>query len=279
MIAVFSIIVGAPAVYAFEVPETVTIPAGSFIEGSDRAEREYGYKLDEAAYGHSRTRQWKWYERDRKRAEVYLPVFEISRTLVTNRLYEAFVTETGHRVPDASRTLWDSYGLIHPYQRMLRHAWKGGVIPHGREDHPVVMVSHDDATAFTAWLSEKTGDTWRLPTQQEWEKAARGTDGRYFPWGDAFDETRLNSHDAGPFDTMPVARFPDGNSPYGVTDMAGQVFEWTGDVADNGKVWVKGGGSWDDRGCGICRAAARHARPADLKHILIGFHLVREPGK
>jgi formylglycine-generating enzyme required for sulfatase activity len=74
---------------------------------------------------------------------------------------------------------------------------------------------------------------------------------------------------------MPVGRFPLGASPFGVLDAAGQVFEWTADAAGERRYVVKGG-SWDDKGCGICRPAARHSRPAAIKHILIGFRLVVE---
>jgi formylglycine-generating enzyme required for sulfatase activity len=139
----------------------------------------------------------------------------------------------------------------------------------------VVLVSHADAEAYAAWLSERTGARWRLPTEHEWEKAARGTDGRWFPWGNDWKPRHLNSADRGPFDTMPVGSFPHGTSPFGMLDPAGQVFEWTASAAGAARFVVKGG-SWDDKGCGVCRPAARHARPADLKHILIGFRLVRE---
>lgn len=75
---------------------------------------------------------------------------------------------------------------------------------------------------------------------------------------------------------MPVGAFAAGASPFGLLDAAGQVFEWTATAAAEGRFMVKGG-SWDDKSCGACRPAARHARPANLKHILIGFRLVREP--
>ena len=89
------------------------------------------------------------------------------------------------------------------------------------------------------------------------------------------DRTYLNSHDAGDFATTAIGMFPKGASEYGVLDGAGQVFEWTMTKAGKGRRIVKGG-SWDDKGCGICRSAARHSRPEALKHILIGFRLVRK---
>jgi formylglycine-generating enzyme required for sulfatase activity len=103
----------------------------------------------------------------------------------------------------------------------------------------------------------------------------RGTDGRIFPWGGRGGPEKLNSHDAGPFDTNPVGSYPEGASPYGVLDPAGQVYEWTADAYGEGSYTVKGG-SWDDKGCGVCRPAARHGRPAEIKHILVGFRLVAE---
>ena len=137
------------------------------------------------------------------------------------------------------------------------------------------MVSHGDAEAYAAWLSARTRLAWRLPTEIEWEKAARGADGRRFPWGERFAPDRLNIHDRGPFATMPVGSFPAGASPFGLLDGAGQVFEWTATPRGEDRYYVKGG-SWDDKGCGVCRPAARHARPAGIKHILIGFRLVVE---
>ncbi|MCH7863971.1 MAG: SUMF1/EgtB/PvdO family nonheme iron enzyme, partial [Proteobacteria bacterium] len=244
-------------------PKTVEIPAGPFFAGSDGVEREAAYRLDEAAYGHSRTREWGWYDDERNRRKIEIGAYRITQTLITNAQYGAFVTAAGHGAPDVSPETWASYKLIHPYTRTRRHAWKKNAPPRGRLNHPVVMVSQEDVRAYAAWLSQRTGNTWRLPNELEWEKAARGTDGRWFPWGDSYDPQRLNSHDLGPFDTMPVGGFPSGASPFGLLDPAGQVFEWTSTPAGKGRFLVKGG-SWDDKGCGVCRPAARHSRPKDL---------------
>lgn len=258
-------------------PEVVQIPAGAFIAGSDAAEREYAYRLDESAYGHAVTREQRWYESERPRAPAATDAFEITTTPITNRQYAAFIAATRHRAPNVDRATWASYGLVHPYESTRRFAWTGGRPLAGREDHPVVLVSQADARAYAAWLSRRTGERWRLPAEDEWEKAARGTDGGYFPWGNDFDRSRLNSHDAGPFDTVPAGSHVSGASPFGMLDAAGQVFEWTSTPAGPGRAIVKGG-SWDDKGCGVCRPAARHARPVAMRHILIGFRLVREGG-
>lgn len=258
------------------IPAVVEIPRGAFIAGSDRAERELAYRLDERAYGEPVTRRGRWYEGESSRLRATTSAYAVTVTPITNRQYAAFVADTGHRAPDVDRATWTGYGLIHPYERTRRFAWIGGKPPAGRGDHPVVLVSRADAAAYAQWLSRRTGTRWRLPTELEWEKAARGNDARVFPWGNEFDAMRLNSHDSGPFDTTPVGAYPRGASPYGVLDAAGQVYEWTLTLAAPGRAIVKGG-SWDDKGCGVCRPAARHARPVALKHILIGFRLVREP--
>ena len=257
------------------VPPLIEIPAGPFVAGSDPDEREAAYQLDEAAYHHSRTRTGKWYQRERSRVQIRTDAYKITRSPITNREYAIFVRMTAHPPPNVDRATWEAYRLIHPYERTRRFAWTDARPPAGRESHPVVLVSHADARAYAAWLSEFTGHSWWLPSELEWEKAARGDDGRRFPWGKQFRADHLNSHDAGPFDTLPVGSFPDGASPYGALDAAGQVFEWTADQPKVSRAIVKGG-SWDDKGCGVCRPAARHTRPTHLKHILIGFRLVME---
>ncbi len=94
-------------------------------------------------------------------------------------------------------------------------------------DHPVVHVTWKDVLAYAQWLTQVTGASWRLPTEAEWEKAARGTDGRIYPWGNQWDSTRANTAVGGPRKTTPVGSYPGGASPYGAQDMAGNVFEWT----------------------------------------------------
>jgi len=258
--------------HAFET-DTISVPAGAFIQGSDRTEREAAYRLDEAAYGHSITRENQWYESEPARKTIELPAFSVMRTPVTNALYARFIEATGHRAPDVDRKTWESYRLVHPYSRTRQFAWVDTKPPAGRELHPVVMVSRTDAEAFAKWLSSMTGKRWTLPTELQWEKAARGADGNWFPWGNAYEPEFLNSHDKGPFTTMPVGSFTKGASPYGLLDPAGQVFEWTATGTSEHRSIVKGG-SWDDSGCGVCRPAARHSRPNDIKHILIGFRVV-----
>lgn len=266
----------ASLAHAFEPPKAVFIAPGSFVAGSDKSEREAAYQLDEAAYGHSVTRKNGWYDDELDRQNLSLPAFSVTRTPITNGEYAQFIRATGHRVPNVTIDEWDGYGLIHPYERTRKFAWGNGTPPEGREQHPVVLVSYEDAHAYAKWLSFKTGETWRLPNELEWEKAARGNVGHRFPWGDEFNPAKLNSHDAGPFDTVPVGSFPEGANSFGLLDAAGQVFEWTSTPSGKNRFRVKGG-SWDDKGCGVCRPAARHGRPADIKHILIGFRLVQAP--
>ncbi|PHS78281.1 MAG: hypothetical protein COB59_07920 [Rhodospirillaceae bacterium] len=259
----------------FSSPVTVPIPAGAFIMGSDRAERNAAYDLDEAAYGHSVTRTGRWYEGEKQRQSVTLESFTITRTPITNAQYQAFITDTIHPAPSVDEKTWTQYGLAHSFKTARRHSWTDRSPPPNRQNHPVVLVSHDDALAYAGWLSRKTGQIWRLPSEAQWEKAMRGTDGRRFGWGDTFTPTALNSHDNGPFDTTPVGSFKAGASPFGVLDGAGQVFEWTAEAAPQNRFIVKGG-SWDDQGCGVCRPAARHSRPKSLKHVLIGFRLIQK---
>jgi formylglycine-generating enzyme required for sulfatase activity len=116
------------------------------------------------------------------------------------------------------------------YAVYAKAAGKKFEMPKGKENHPVVDVTWNDAAAFCQWLSQASGQNVRLPTEAEWEKAARGSDGRIYPWGDEWDAKKCNTRESGIGGTTPVGKFsPQGDSPYGCVDMAGNVWEWCAD--------------------------------------------------
>jgi len=172
-------------------PELVLIPAGEFLMGSDPQKDQRAYEAEQPQH------------------RVYLPDYHISRTPITNAQYAAFVEAGGYPAPNR---------------------WEDGKSPVGQEDYPVVYISWRDAMAYCRWLSEKNGQAYRLPSEAEWEKAARGTDGWIYPWGNEWDPSRCNSKESGPDDATPVDAYPDGASPYGILDMAGNMWEWTGSL-------------------------------------------------
>jgi formylglycine-generating enzyme required for sulfatase activity len=138
---------------------------------------------------------------------VYLEAYKISKYEVTFEQYDKFCEETGHRKPN-------DFG------------W-------GRGKRPVVDVSWDDARAFCDWLSQETGKNIHLPTEARWEKAARGTDQRKYPWGNTTPSCDFANYKGCIGRTMPVGSCPAGASPYGAHDMAGNVWEWCADWYDS----------------------------------------------
>jgi formylglycine-generating enzyme required for sulfatase activity/tRNA A-37 threonylcarbamoyl transferase component Bud32 len=165
----------------------------------------------------------------RNQEERELPVFWIDKTPVTNTEYGRFVAASGHKPP--------------------RH-WKGERPPEAIAEHPVTYVSWHDAVAYAEWAGK------RLPTEEEWEKAARGTDGRTYPWGEEEPTPDLCNFGQNEGGTTPVGKYsPHGDSPDGCVDMAGNVWEWTvTDYDDESKVLR--GGSWVDNPLGV-RCAGR----------------------
>ena len=130
-----AILFAAPAPQASEfvdIPGLVTIPAGLFVLGSDAAERESAYRLDEAAYGYRVTRDQGWYDAESPRRRVQLGAFRITRTPITNAQYQAFVADSGRRAPDIDAKTWAGYRLVHDFQATRRFAWVGGAAPTGR---------------------------------------------------------------------------------------------------------------------------------------------------
>ena len=266
----------------------IWIPAGEFIFGSDRAERDFAYRLsaETAAPGNPERiaaiernmRRTGWFEGEFDRQTRSLPSYCLAKTLVTNADYLEFVEATGHRIPDISPEDYRVQGfLVHPYSTVEEFLWQERSYPAGEGDHPVVLVSYEDAVAYARWRSDRDGTQYRLPSEAEWEKAARGTEGRYFPWGNDWQRLATNVAPGGPQHTSAIAAYPLSRSVYGIEDMAGIVFEYTSTVLErNGRsVSVMKGCSWDDSP-GFCRGAYRHTRPVDSRHILFGFRLVRE---
>jgi len=210
-------------------PEMIHIPAGEFLRGSSE-------------------RDGKAPPSEKPQLRVYLSEYWIGKYPVTNSQYATFVQATDRRPPEH---------------------WEGTRPPRGKEDHPIVNVSWWDAVAYCHWLAEVTGKSYRLPTEAQWEKAARGTDERRYPWGNGWSRRKCNAQARNRKDTTPVgAHSPAGNSPYDCAAMAGNVMEWALDwyledyyarstVTENpsgpasGAVKVLRGGSWssDARGC------------------------------
>jgi toxoflavin biosynthesis protein ToxD len=268
-------------------PEFILIPTGEFIAGSDRTEREYGYHLSAKALARNaeqisqveqQLKQQGWFEQELPRQTRLLPAFCLRRNLITNADYQAFIQATGHRSPGISEADYQQQGfLVHSYDEVQRYLWTDDRYPVGTAQHPVVLVSYADAIAFAQWKGQQDQQTYRLPTAEEWEKAARSNDGRYFPWGDQWQDDATNWAGSGTEGTSAIATFPLSRSSYGVEDMAGNVFEYTSTLHQQGvqTVAVMKGCSWDDSP-GFCRAAYQHTRPVQSRHILFGFRLIRE---
>ncbi|WP_019507492.1 SUMF1/EgtB/PvdO family nonheme iron enzyme [Pleurocapsa sp. PCC 7319] len=263
----------------------VYVPAGEFILGSDRQEQDFAYSISaqaiadtesEITQAEQKLRATGWFDREASRKTFSLPAVCIGRNLVTNQEYQQFIQATDHQSPGISAAEYQKQGfLVHPYSKVQDFLWQDGQYPTGKEQHPVVLISYEDALAYALWYGAQTGATYRLPTAKEWEKAARGEDGRYFPWGNNWLDEATNTGVSGLDYTNAIATFPLSKSVYGVEDMAGNVFEYTSTLQWQGTRSVMKGCSWDDLP-GFCRAAYQHTRPVNSRHILFGFRLVRE---
>ncbi|HEY5649578.1 MAG TPA: formylglycine-generating enzyme family protein [Nitrospiria bacterium] len=169
----------------------VAVSGGSFTMGTNQTDADG----KAAELGISKP----WYADENPAHRIDLPTFFIDVHEVTNAAYRTFAQETGRRPP--------------------QH-WAGGQVPEEIGSHPVTHVSWDDANAFCLWAEK------RLPTEAEWEKAARGPNGSLYPWGNQFKATAANIN-AQIGTTTPVGRYEEGKSPYGAYDMVGNVWEWT----------------------------------------------------
>ena len=236
----------------------VYVPAGEFAMGNDEGEAEQ----DEMPV-HS----------------VFLHGYWISKFEVTFKQFDLFCKETG---------LYINQNAVTDKKRPADAGW-------GRSDRPVINVSWNDAVEFCKWMSGRSRLQFWLPSEAQWEKAARGTDMRIYPWGDKPPKTDLvNFKESHIEKTAPVNQFPGGSSPYGVMNMSGNVWEWCRDwygeeyykispAQDpegpaNGMTRVKRGGSWDSNEWGI-RCSYRNSSYGAYRDYNLGFRLMMAAGK
>lgn len=199
-----------------------------------------------------------------------LPDYTIAKSPVTNIQYLAFLEATDHSIPQY---------------------WVGGKPPRGKEHHPVVYVTWHDAMAYCQWPIEETGRPYGLPGEAEWEKAARGTDGRIYPWGDHLPDKKRCNFGRRVDDTTPVGQYsPQGDSPYGCVDMAGNVWEWCyslyksypydpNDGREDPEIddsRALRGGSWFDDPK-LARVSSRYYYHPSLSSYYVGFRVVVAP--
>jgi formylglycine-generating enzyme required for sulfatase activity len=179
------------------VPPMIMIPGGSFIMGSDKGK-------DSQAY-------------DDETSQYMVPVgnFECGKYPVTVAEYVCFVQSTGHAVP-SNMMLSDWEGIAASWRNKTL-TWD--IQRTQRNDHPVVGITWKDALAYTQWMAKVTKQPYRLLTEAEWEKGARGTNGRIYPWGNEWDKTKANTYEGGPGMTTPVGSYPQSASPYECLDM------------------------------------------------------------
>jgi toxoflavin biosynthesis protein ToxD len=171
---------------------------------------------------------------------VELAAVLIGRWPVTTAEFGAFVESAAHPIGTALRRRLDSEQLA---------------------DHPVTEVTFADAVAFCAWAADELGRPVRLPGGDEWEAAARGSEGRLWPWGDTFEPERCNCVESGWGWTVPVIAHPEGAAAGGAEQMSGNVWEWVGDAPDEDGWRTVRGGSYLDTSWGVRAARTLSADP------------------
>ena len=225
---------------------------------------------------------------------VHLGEFLIGRFPTTQDEYARFVRATGYPPPEVRVPPLIASGSDERFRALAaRYVWRDGVPPDGHGSHPVVLVKYEDAAAYCRWLSEALGQFVRLPTEAEWEKAARGgLEGFRYPWGNEIDPSRGNfladSAAKPQRGTRPTGTYPPNG--FGLYDMAGNVWEWVsdwfhrdyyaaGEAVDPkgpavGTLRIVRGGAWVNDDVSMLRCAYRHTVPPDTYAYSIGFRIV-----
>ncbi|MGR3176319.1 MAG: formylglycine-generating enzyme family protein [Candidatus Scalindua sp.] len=196
--------------------DMVLIPEGPFLMGSTEEDINKLLELD-------RNVEASRFDVEVSQREVYMSAYLIDKYPVTNTEYRKFIESGGYK----QRDFWSDAGWDYVQQSKPLDSDVVNSAPDSEDDCPVVNVSWYEAEAFARYAGK------RLPTEAEWEKAARGTDGRIYPWGNEYDKTRLNCAESKIEKPTPVTKFQEGISGYGCFDMAGNVWEWTADWFDS----------------------------------------------
>ena len=265
-------------------PEMCCIPAGPFVMGTSADQVDWlADRIPQAAIW----REKGFFRREQPQHQIDLPGYLIARLPVTVRQYGAFVEGGGYR----EQRHWTAAGWIWRTgkQRSAPDYWTE--VTWARDPGlPVVGVSWYEANAYCRWLSEITDCGYRLPTEAEWEKAARGHDGRIYPWGNEFQPDYCNARPGGIGRTSPAGQHsPAGDSPNGCVDMAGNASEWTSskfaaypfDAADGREAQegdaerVTRGGSWHSPILRV-RAVSRGLNNPDFADNDLGFRCARD---
>jgi formylglycine-generating enzyme required for sulfatase activity len=214
---------------------------------------------------------------------VYVAEFSIAQAPVTVYQYAAFINNDAvdeKRWWSESGWAW-LQGELDGWGRENRNKPDGWEVQRLRPYHPVVGVTYFEVEAYCAWVSDQRKSVVRLPSEEEWEHAARGEDWRPFPWGEEFVSDYANTLEGGRGGTADVASIPNDVSPFGVLDMAGNVQEWTasaykplsGEVYPPGMLYVARGGSFNDTAYGA-RTSYRRAYPPGYFYPYLGFRVV-----
>lgn len=226
----------------------------------------------------------RFHPREAPRREINLPEFEIAHAPVLVKQYTIFIDSGGY----ATQRWWSERGWAWRQGRALGWGRKDRSLPDDwtnqkyRGDHPIVGLSAYEAEAYCAWLSAQKNRPVRLPTEEEWEKAARGEDGRPWPWGEDFRPGSANTFEAGANSTAPVGAIATDISSCGAADMGGNVQEWTSsayqpfpeeNIPDRQNLRVARGGSFNDTAFGA-RASYRRGYPAGYYYPFLGFRVV-----
>jgi len=229
-----------------DLDEMVFIPRGLYWIGSSVQDVDYAVELTKQRFKDKELVAifTNLFYSELGRHQVDLRSYKISKYPVTNQSYQKFLIDTGKSGP-SNNAEWAQ-----------KYCWQGNMHPVGRSNHPVVLVSLEDAKAYCAWYSEKTGRKFRLPTSYEWEVAATGGEGYRYPWGNDF-EVYANTAETEILDTTSVGIFEESKGSFGVHDLIGNCWEWTldwykpypdnqehKDEAYGEKYRVARGGSW-----------------------------------